>query len=142
VIARGLAAGFVGTCAVTLSQRMEMAVSGRPPSDLPAQVAEGLYGISARGRQRERVAFAMHWVNNSSSGLGRVAVGAAGLRGAPALVATAALYLGAQTLLFARLGLERPRPVDVLHAAVWASATSAAYELLERRVDGDVDVSL
>jgi hypothetical protein len=141
VIARGLAAGFVGTCAVTLSQRVEMAVSGRPPSDLPAQVAEGLYGISARGRRRERVAFAMHWLNNSSSGLARVGVGAAGLRGAPAVAATAALYLGAQTLLFARLGLERPRPVDVLHAVVWASATSTAYELLERRVDGDFDVS-
>jgi len=140
VIARGLVAGFAGTCALTVSQRVEMAVSGRPPSDLPAQVAEGLYGISARGRRRERVAFAMHWVNNTSSGLARVAVAAAGLRGAPALAATTALYLGSEALLFARLGLERPRAVDVLHAFVWASATDAAWELLERRVDRDVDV--
>jgi hypothetical protein len=142
VIARGLAAGFAGTCALTLSQRVEMTVSGRAPSDLPAQVAEGLYGISARGWQRELVAVAMHWVNNTSSGLGRAAVGAVGLRGASALAATMALYLGGQTLLFARLGLERPRPVDVLHAAVWASVTNAAYELLERGVDRDVDVPL
>ena len=131
MIARGLAAGFVGTCALTVSQRVEMAVTGRAPSDLPAQVAEGVLRISLRGRRRELAATAAHWVNNSSTGLGRAAAGAVGLRGAPALAATMALYLGGQTLLFARLGLERPRPVDVLHAAVWASATSAAYELFE-----------
>jgi hypothetical protein len=144
VIARGLAAGFAGTVALTLSQRIEMQVSGRAPSDLPAQVAEGLFGISPRGRRRELVATAMHWVNNTSSGLSRAALGAAGLRGAPATAATFVLYLGGEALLFRSLGFEPAalRPVDVLHAAVYATVCSAAYELLERGVDGDVDVAL
>jgi hypothetical protein len=144
VIARGLAAGFAGTVALTLSQRIEMRLSGRAPSDLPAQVAEGLLGISPRGRRRELVATAAHWINNTSSGLSRAALGAAGLHGAPAAAGTFVLYLGGEALLFRSLGFEPAalRPVDVLHAAVYAAATNAAYELLERRVDSDVDVAL
>ena len=143
MIARGLASGFAGTVAMTISQRIEMRLSGRPPSDLPAQVAEGLLGISVRGRQRELVGAAARWINNTSSGLSRAALGAAGLRGAPAVAGTMALYFGGEALLFRSLGFPRTalRPVDLLHAAVWATATSAAYELLEGRVDGDVDVA-
>lgn len=144
MIARGLAAGFVGTCALTVSQRLEMALTGRAPSDLPAQVAEGVLRIKLRGRRRELAATAAHWVNNTGSGLGRAALGAAGVRGAPALAGTFVLYLGGEALLFRALGFEPSalRAVDVVHAAVWASVTNAAYELLERGVDGDVDVPL
>jgi hypothetical protein len=144
VIARGLAAGFAGTCALTIAQRIEMRLTGRPPSDLPAQVAEGVLGISPRGRRRELVGVAAHWVNNTASGLGRAALGAAGLRGGPAAAATFVLYLGGEALLFRSLGFPRAalRPVDLVHAAVWTIATDAAYELLEGRVDGDVDVAL
>lgn len=144
MIARGLAAGFVGTCALTVSQRLEMALTGRAPSDLPAQVAEGVLRIKLRGRRRELAATAAHWVNNTGSGLGRAALGAAGVRGAPALAGTFVLYLGGEALLFRALGFEPSalRAVDVVHAAVWASVTNAAYELLERGVDADVDVPL
>jgi hypothetical protein len=134
VIGRGLAAGLAGTVALTLSQRIEMRLSGRPPSDLPAQVAEGLFRISPRGRRRELVATAMHWINNTSSGLSRAALGAAGLRGAPAVAGTFVLYLGGEALLFRSLGFEPAalRPVDALHAAVYAATASGAYELLDR----------
>jgi hypothetical protein len=134
VIGRGLAAGFAGTVALTLSQRIEMRISGRPPSDLPAQVAEGLFRISASGRRRELVATAAHWINNTSSGLSRAALGVAGLRGAPAAAGTFVLYLGGEALLFRSLGFEPAalRHVDVLHGAVYAASTSSAYELLER----------
>src|SRR5207248_388461 len=84
VIARGLVAGFAGTCALTTAQRIEMKVSGRPPSDLPARVAEGVLGVSLRGRRRELAGTAAHWVNNTASGLGRAALGAAGVRGGAA----------------------------------------------------------
>jgi hypothetical protein len=144
MIARGLAAGFVGTCALTVSQRIEMALSGRAPSDLPARVAEGVLGISPRGRQRELVATAAHWLNNTGSGLSRAAVAAAGLHGGTAHGATFVLYLGGEALLFRSLGFEPAalRPVDLLHAAVWAATTNAAWELLERGVDSDVDLAL
>jgi hypothetical protein len=121
-----------------------MRVTGRPASDLPAQVAEGVLHISVSGRKRKLAGVAAHWVNNTGSGVGRAALGAAGLRGAPALGGTMALYFGGEALLFRSLGFPRAalRPVDLLHAAVWATATNAAYELLERRLDGDVDVPL
>jgi len=137
-IGRGLAAGFAGTVALTVSQRIEMRLTGRPPSDLPAQVAEGVLGISPRGKRRAQVAFATHWFNNTSSGLTRAALGAAGVSGAPALAGSFSLYLGGEYLMFARLGLAprtlreaAPRfAIDVVHAAVWAGVTNAAYEWL------------
>jgi hypothetical protein len=139
--ARGLAAGFAGTVALTVSQRIEMSLTGRPPSDLPAQVAEGMLGIRPRGRRREQVAFATHWVNNTASGLGRAALGAVGLRGASAAAGTFILYLGGGALLFSRLDLAPPPwsrgagplAVDAIHAGVYAVATSTVYELLERQ---------
>lgn len=132
-VGRGLAAGFAGTVALTVSQRIEMRVTGRPPSDLPAQVAEGVLRISPRGRARGAVAFATHWFNNTSSGLGRAALGAAGVRGAPAIAGSFVLYTGGGRLLFGRLGLTAGPPgIEALHAAVWATVTSLAYERLDR----------
>jgi hypothetical protein len=136
---RGLAAGLAGTVAMTASQRAEMRVTGREPSDLPAQVAEGLLGISPRGRTRSAVGFGAHWINNSASGLGRAAVGGAGLRGLPAIGATFVFYMTAGALLFARLGLAPPLwrrgvrqlAIETVHAGVWATVTSVTYELLE-----------
>jgi hypothetical protein len=131
--ARGLAAGFAGTVALTASQRIEMAVTGRPPSDLPVKVASGVLGIKPRGRQRALVGFATHWFNNTSSGLGRAALGALGLRGAPAIAGTFVLYVGGGAVLFRRLGLSAgPSAVDVIHAGVYSVATNAAYEFLAR----------
>jgi hypothetical protein len=135
---RGLAAGFAGTVALTVSQRIEMRLTGRPPSDLPARVAEGVFGISLRGRRRKLAAFAAHWCNNTSSGLARALLDRVGLRGAPAAGATFVLYLGGSALLFGRLGLAPPpwrRPprqlgVDVVHAGVYSVVTSTAYELM------------
>jgi hypothetical protein len=131
--ARGLAAGFFGTVALTASQRIEMAVTGREASDLPAQVASGVLGISPTGRRRELVATATHWFNNTGSGLTRAALGAVGVRGAPAVAGTFVAYLGGGALLFRRLGLSAggPSAVDAIHAAVYAVATNAAYERLE-----------
>jgi hypothetical protein len=140
--ARGLAAGFAGTVALTISQRIEMGLTGRAPSDLPARVAEGVLGISPRGRMRSLVAFATHWVNNTSSGLGRALASGVGLRGAPAAGATFVFYLSGSSLLFRRLDLAPPPwrrgaqqlTIDVIHAGVYAVATSAAYELLDREL--------
>ncbi len=133
MIRRGLAAGFAGTVALTIAQRVEMGITGRPPSDLPAQVAEGVLGISVTGRQRQLAGFAAHWVNNTASGLGRAALGVAGLRGAPAAAGTFVLYLGGEAMLFRSLGFPPAalRPVDVAHAAVYAAVTNIAYELLD-----------
>jgi hypothetical protein len=141
---RGLAAGFVGTCALTMSQRVEMALSGRGPSDLPARVVEGVLRVRLRGRRRELAAVAAHWVNNTGSGVGRAALDGLGLSGTPALAGTFVLYLGGEAALFRSLRFEPAalRAVDLVHAAVWALATDAAYDLLERRVDRDLDVPL
>ena len=139
--ARGLAAGFAGTVAITVSQRIEMRITGREASDLPAMVAERALGISPRGRSRSVVAFATHWWNNTTTGVGRAVIGRFGLRGVPAAGATFLLYMTGSTLMFRRLDLVPlpwrrglgPLAIDALHAGIWAVATSVAYDLLDRR---------
>src|SRR5215210_5897104 len=131
-VVRGIAAGFAGTVALTASQRIEMRITGRPPSDVPAQVAEGVLRITLTGRRRELAGVTAHWCNNTSCGLGRAALGAAGLRGVPAAAGTFVLYMAGTSLLFGRLGLAPPpwrRPrremaIEAVHAAVFATVTS------------------
>jgi hypothetical protein len=139
--ARGLAAGFAGTVALTVSQRIEMRLTGREASDLPVRVASGVLGIKPSGRQRALVGFATHWINNTSSGLNRAMLGSLGLSGARAAAGTAALYLAGGYVLFTRLDLAPPPwrlppkqlAIDAVHAGVYGVVTSATYELLERR---------
>ena len=133
-VARGLAAGVAGTAALTLSQRAEMALTGRPSSDLPARVAERVLRTKFRGRTRERVAVVTHWVNNTQVGLSRAALDSLGVSGAPAVAGTFAAYVGGSTLMFATLGLPqapRRRAIDLAHAAVYAVAASAVYDRLD-----------
>jgi len=133
-LARGRAAGVAGTAALTLSQRAEMALTGRPASDLPASVAERALRTKFHGRTRDRVAVATHWVNNTQVGLSRAALDAFGVRGTAATAGTFAAYVGGSTLMFATLGLPqspRRRALDLAHAAVYAVAASAVYERLD-----------
>jgi hypothetical protein len=49
---RGQLAGLVGAAVMTASQRVEMAVSKRPPSTVPGQVGVRLLGRSDADAQR------------------------------------------------------------------------------------------
>jgi hypothetical protein len=61
-IVRGLCAGLAGTAAMSLSQRIEMALTGRGPSATPAEALCLLLGIEARTEaQEQRLAEEAHW---------------------------------------------------------------------------------
>jgi len=61
-IGQGLIAGFCGTAAMTLSQEIEMKLTGRGPSTGPGDIVASLLGVEAKG-QRERETFSklVHW---------------------------------------------------------------------------------
>ena len=140
-LTRGMIAGAVGTMAMTLSERLEMAISGREASQVPGKVAAHLLP----GRHPEAASDVgqlnspMHWAHGISMGAARglLHVGG-GLRGPAATGAHFALLWGGDAMLYRALGVaEAPwrwsgdeLVADLLHKGVYAMVTGAVYDAL------------
>ena len=142
-VGRGLAAGAVGAAAMTVTQRLEMAVTSRAPSDVPGQVgAHLLPGKDPTAVADVRQLSApVHWAHGVAMGGVRGAMGAAGLTGPAATAAHFALVWGGDAALYRALGIaEVPwrwsgaeLATDMLHKGVYAAVTGAVYDALDRR---------
>ncbi len=139
-VARGVAAGAVGTAAMTVSELLEMAVSGREASKVPGKVGAHLTPGKDPGLDAdvEQLNTAVHWVHGVTMGGLRGALDLAGLRVPQASIAHFALLWGGDAVLYRVLGIaEVPwrwtideLATDLLHKGVYAAATGAAYEAL------------
>ncbi len=139
-LGRGLVAGAVGTVAMTVSERLEMAVSGREGSQVPGEVgARLLPGKDLNSASDlEQLNNAVHWTHGITMGALRGAIDVAGLRGPRASLAHFALVWGGDAALYRGLGVaEVPwqwRPdqlaTDLFHKGVYAAVTGAAYDAL------------
>ncbi len=140
-LARGAAAGLVGTAAMTLSERVEMAVTGRAGSTVPAEVAERLTGVEpASDAEEARLSQGVHWGHGVLMGALRGAIGLTGVRGLPATALHYGALWGGDAALYRALGIA-PAPwawerselaTDLLHKGVHAAVTGAVYERLAR----------
>jgi hypothetical protein len=137
-IVRGLLAGFAGTAAMSLSQRIEMRLSGREPSATPAEALCLLLGFETRTEAEEqRLADEAHWAYGTMWGLGHSMTGSLP-EPARTLIYLAAVWSAGTTLLAAtRLA---PPPTewktesllyDLAHHAIYAGAGSLAYHALK-----------
>jgi hypothetical protein len=126
---------------MTISQRLEMQITGREGSDVPGQVAEGLTGVEPGDpRTQAAMSTATHWAHGISGGGVRALIGRAGAHGLPA----AALLFGGlwsmDATLYRALGIadspwrwSGPELVtDLFHKGLYAAVTSAVYEGLDR----------
>lgn len=142
---QGIFAGLAGTAAITASQAAEMFLTGRKPSDSPAQAAQKVLKIQPQDEKaRARLVQLVHWVYGTSWGLFRALLGAMGIRGAPAtFLHWAAIQQGADTLLPA-LKIAPPvaewdrkqLAVELGHHFVYALAAGAAFDALENSSKG------
>jgi hypothetical protein len=138
-IGKGLLAGLVGTVAITISQTIEMKLSGRAPSSTPADAAGKVLGVQPRNPEgKARFANIVHWGYGTSWGLFRALLGGA-RRDRP--WAPAAHLAAVQTAAMLMLpGLHVAPPVrqwgapaigkEILHHAVYAAAADATYRAL------------
>lgn len=140
-IGKGLFAGVAGTAAMTVSSTIEMKLRGRKGSDTPAQAAGKVLGVSPVGEdEKARFSNIVHWGYGISRGAGRGVIGALGLSGPAAAAAHFSMVWGSALVMLPSLEVAPPPTkwgakelgVDALHHAVYAAATSAAYELLDR----------
>lgn len=143
LLGRGMLAGLIGTIAMTASERLEMALSGRQASQVPGQVGAHLLPGKdpTSSSEVDRLNRPVHWVHGISLGALRVALDAAGLRGPRASAAHFALLWGGDAALYRALGItDLPwrwdadeLAVDVLHKGVYAAVTGAVYDALSSR---------
>jgi hypothetical protein len=140
-VGRGLAAGLVGTAVMTLSQLIEMRLTGRTPSTTPAQAAGRVLGVQPRGpAEAVRFTWLIHWAYGTLWGSVRGLLAVLGLRGFLATAAHFALIWGSAVVLLPGLGVAPPVwrwglktiAIDIWHHAVYVVAVGVTYEWLSR----------
>jgi hypothetical protein len=141
-VTRGLAAGAIGTIALTVAENVEMRLTGRPASTMPGQVAAKLSGRDPDGEPHvvQRLNAGMHWVHGIAMGAARGLMDVAGLRPVAASAVFFGVVWGGDAALYRALGLA-PEPwrwqrrellTDLYGKGVLAFATSGAYIALDR----------
>jgi hypothetical protein len=141
-VGKGLVAGAVGTAAMTVSSAIEERLSGREPSEAPAQAAGKLLGVQPRDPAgRARFSNLVHWAYGTSWGAVRGLIAAFGGRGTRAAATHFALVWGTEQVMLPALEVSSPPwqwgaealAIDGLHHAVYAGVTGIAYELIDGR---------
>lgn len=140
-LGKGLVAGLVGTAAISVSQAIEMKMTGRPPSSTPRQAAEKVFAITPKDEQAaERVNNLTHYGYGTALGTIRGLLAVLGLRGTPA---NALHIAAAQTLamvIVPKLGLAPPArqwggkviASEIVHHAVYGIAAGCALDWMDR----------
>jgi hypothetical protein len=136
----GLVAGLVGTAAMTVSSTIEARLRGRAASSAPARATAKALGIAAFENDLAKARFndLSHWGYGTGWGVVRGLLGATGMPAGRATAAHGAAVWGAAAVTLPALDVAPPFvfwsrgevAIDVLHHAVYALATGAAYELI------------
>ncbi len=139
-IGKGLAAGLVGTAAMTVSSTLEAKLRGREFSNAPAKAAEKVLGIDhfESPQAESRFSNLVHWGYGTGFGALRGVLGSTPLPPKAATAAHGAAVWGQAVVMLPTLDVAPPITlwgkeeiaIDVFHHAVYATATGLAYEFL------------
>ncbi|MBB5957988.1 hypothetical protein FHS29_004596 [Saccharothrix tamanrassetensis] len=139
---QGLVAGLAGTAVMTVAEKVEQRVTGRPNSYVPARVLERLLRVRERqGRRSGAVNLAMHFGQGALIGVVRSLMANAGMRGPVASAMFAVVRLSNDQILENATGVGAPPQswprseliVDVAHKAVYAFTTGVVADALAAR---------
>jgi hypothetical protein len=139
VILRGFLAGAAGVAAMTLAEKLEQAITGRPNSYVPAHTLERLLRLSPRpDEERLGLNWAMHWGQGIALGAVRGLMAERGIRGPIGSFIFLNLRLLNDQTLENATGVGAPpwtwpvdeQAIDLLHKAVYAFAAGAVADML------------
>jgi hypothetical protein len=142
MLVSGLLAGVAGVAAMTLAEKLEQAVTGRPNSYVPAHTLERLLGLPARpDEERLGLNWTMHWGQGIALGVVRAFMARRGIRGPVGSFLFLNLRLLNDQTLENATGVGAPpwtwpvdeQVIDLLHKAVYAFATGAVADRLVQR---------
>lgn len=142
VVGRGIVAGVAGTVAMTTFQKLvEMPLTGRDPSFIPAKMGAAILRVRPRDhRGWVRFNYACHFTIGLAWGLGLSAAGRAGLQGQRRVGGVYAVVWNSDWLGLVALDVDKPPGkwsrrdliIDVGEKMILAQAANAALERLER----------
>ncbi len=97
----GIIAGIVGTGVITFAQMIEMKITGRKPSDTPAQAGAKVLGVEPKSEQdKQRFNNLVHWFYGTAWGMFRVDLFFLGLVRLPAtFIHFLGIWIGGMILL-------------------------------------------
>jgi hypothetical protein len=134
----GLAAGAIATVVFTIVEYLDIAVTGRPVSYVPGQVAVAMTGGDPHGdRDRDRVKklnLPTHFMHGTALGLVLAALSLLGLSAVLTTIIFYMLLLGGDWMLYTVLGVTTPWSWtatqwvrEMILKAVFAAAMGAAF---------------
>lgn len=138
-LGKGALAGVAGTGVMTAFQKfVEMPITGRDDSYAPADFAQKVLGVKARGRKkRKRLNLIAHYGIGSGWGIAHALATRRGLSGQRAVGAAFGAVYSGDVLLNTALGLYKPwewsmkdTAIDVIDKLVQAEAAGAIYSAL------------
>lgn len=139
-LGKGIIAGLAGTAAISISQMIEMKVTGRQPSTTPAKAVSKVLHIRITNNEyKEQLVQEVHWTYGTFWGLMRGFLDLAGLNG---VLATAAHYTtiwGTEMMMLPAIGVAPPVKdwgkkeiaKDGLHHLVYAVAAGLVYDAID-----------
>ncbi|MFJ8596994.1 hypothetical protein [Streptomyces sp. NPDC093598] len=139
---QGLVAGTAGGVVMTLGEKIEQVVTGRPDSHVPARVLQRLTGLPERpGTPPLPVNWAMHFGQAALLGVLRSIMAQSGLRGPVASAKFTVVRLTNDQILENATGVGAPPAtwprtelaVDLLHKTVYGFVTGAVADALAAR---------
>jgi hypothetical protein len=139
-IGTGLLAGLAGTAAITVSQMIEMKITGRKPSNTPVEAASKVLDIKAINEaEKPKVSEEIHWAYGTTWGIARGLISLTGLKGWTATLAHFTSIWGASLVMLPALKVappiteEEPKTIgiDIIHHAVYAIATGLVYDAIK-----------
>lgn len=141
-LGKGLAAGLLGTAAMTVSSALEMKIRDRGASNAPADAASKVLGIDGftSDEAQERFGQLVHWGYGTGWGAARGVFGTV-LPPAVADVAHFGAVWGAEQVMLPALDVAPPATqwgaeevaIDAWHHFVYIAATGLAYRWFDRR---------
>jgi len=141
-VGKGLAAGMVGTAAMTISSTLEAKWRGREPSTAPADAAGKVLGIEPVDEAgKARFSNVVHWAYGTGWGATRGLLASMGLRGTIGSAGHFGAVWGSSLVMLPALEVAPPvkewgasaLAIDAFHHAVYATAAGIAYGWLDRR---------
>lgn len=145
----GLIAGLAGTIAMTLCQIAEMKVTGRKPSNTPANAVREVFDVEPVTESKsEEVSNEVHFTYGTSLGMIRGLIGLAGLKGMIANTIHFIIIWGGKIFMLPSLRVAAPIThedaksitTDIVHHVVYVTTAGYVYDAIMGNKNNDADV--
>ena len=135
----GMVAGLAGTTAMTVSEKLEQALTGRPSSFIPGHAVERMLALPTKpDKERRWMNWAAHWGLGTLGATWRGVMAEGGMRGPLASGIFLVFRIATDETMENVTGVGKPpwswkkglATIDVLHKAVYAFATGLVADQL------------